>query len=221
MLAFRTGCLLPLAWACLLLSEDAGASDFSGEIQPLLANHCYPCHGPDAKTRKRGLRFDLREVATGELESGARAIAPGDLEESELVRRIFSKDPDEMMPPPDFRKRLSDGAREKLVEWIKAGAHYEKHWAFLPVEKPAVPPAKDRDWPRNPIDNFILARLEGQKMEPSPEASRRNLVRRVSLDLRGLPPSPAELARHSTGNSEEQFARLLETMMDSPHYGER
>ena len=88
--AYRTACLLPLAWACLMLSADAGASDFSREIQPLLANHCYACHGPDAKTRKSGLRFDLREVATSELESGARAIVPGDLEERELVRRIFS-----------------------------------------------------------------------------------------------------------------------------------
>ncbi|MDP7105461.1 MAG: DUF1549 domain-containing protein, partial [Roseibacillus sp.] len=222
MFPFRTGRLLPLAWAgLLLLPGPATGADFSSDIQPLLADHCYACHGPDAKTRESGLRFDLREVAISELESGARAIVPGDLEESELVHRIFSRDPDEMMPPPDFRKRLSDGDKAKLTEWIKDGADYEQHWAFVPVRKPAVPPVRDGNWLRNPIDNFILARLEEQQMKPSPEASRRNLVRRVSLDLRGLPPSPAELARHSTENGEEQFARLLEAMMDSPHYGER
>ncbi len=222
MFSFRTGRLLPLAWAgLLLLPGPATGADFSSDIQPLLADHCYACHGPDAKTRESGLRFDLREVAISELESGARAIVPGDLEESELVHRIFSRDPDEMMPPPDFRKRLSDGDKAKLTEWIKDGADYEQHWAFVPVRKPAVPPVRDGNWLRNPIDNFILARLEEQQMKPSPEASRRNLVRRVSLDLRGLPPSPAELARHSTENGEEQFARLLEAMIDSPHYGER
>ncbi|MBB07987.1 MAG: hypothetical protein CMN03_06955 [Roseibacillus sp.] len=235
MFVFRTGPLLLLGSGLLLLPAAAVESSFSREIQPLLAEHCYACHGPDAKTRESGLRFDLREVATSELKSGARAITPGNLEESELIHRIFSNDPDEMMPPPDFRKRLSDEGKAKLSNWVKAGANYEQHWAFIPFRKPAVPTVKNGDWSRNPIDNFILSRLEEQDMKPSPETDRSNLVRRISLDLRGLPPTIEELRRF--GNrpgatpspegdkgslfSAQEYSLLLETMIDSPHYGER
>ena len=160
-----------------MLSAGAGTPDFSRDIQPLLADHCYACHGPDAKTRKSGLRFDLREVATGELKSGARAIVPGDLEESELVRRIFSKDPDEMMPPPDFRKRISDADREKLAGWIKAGAPYEKHWAFLPARKTPANSPTDHPWPRNIIDHYVLTRLSEEELNPSAPAGPAHLLR--------------------------------------------
>ena len=204
-----------------LASLSGAEPDYSRDIQPLLANHCYACHGPDAKTRKAGLRFDQREVAVSELESGVRAIVPGDLEESELVRRLFSNDPDEMMPPPDFRKRPTDGAKALLRNWVESGAKYEQHWAFTPVQKAALPAVRNKEWLRNPIDNFVLAQLEKNQMEASPEASRSLLVRRISLDLRGLPPTLDELARHASGTTEEQYARLLEAMMNSEHYGER
>ena len=221
MFVLRTGLFLPLAYQFLLLPALAAGPDFSRDVQPLLADHCYACHGPDAKTRKRGLRFDLREAAVGELDSGLRAIVPGNLEESELIHRILSDDPDEMMPPPDFRKRLSEADKTILSDWVEAGAHYEQHWAFVPVSKPALPPVRDRDWPRNAIDHFILAGLEKRGMKPSPQASRRSLTRRISLDLRGLPPTLDELTEHSGGTSEEDYARMVETMIGSPHYGER
>ena len=221
MFVLRTGLLLPLAFEFLLLAATAGEPNFSRDIQPLLADHCYACHGPDSKTRKRGLRFDLREVAVGELNSGARAIVPGNLEESELIHRILSDDPDEMMPPPDFRKRLSESDKTTLSDWVEAGATYEQHWAFVPATKPPLPPVRDREWPRNAIDHFILAGLEKRNMKPSPQANRRSLIRRISLDLRGLPPTLGELTKHSGGTNEEDYARLVATMIDSPHYGER
>ena len=221
--------------ACLTLSAVTAPADFSRDIQPLLAEHCYACHGPDAKTRKSGLRLDLREGAMSELKSGSRAIVPGDLEESEIIHRIFSKDPDEMMPPPDFRKGLNNEGREKLRAWVENGAKYEQHWSFRTVEKPEVPTVRNGNWPRNPIDNFILSRLENQDMEPSSEASAENLVRRISLDLRGLPPTLSDLQRFAptlasspvgreTKNapfSPEQYSELVDAMIDSPHYGER
>ncbi|HCQ37533.1 MAG TPA: hypothetical protein DIV39_00125 [Verrucomicrobiales bacterium] len=221
--------------ACLTLSPVTAPADFSRDIQPLLAEHCYACHGPDAKTRKSGLRLDLREGAMGELKSGSRAIVPGDLEESEIIHRIFSKDPDEMMPPPDFRKGLNNEGREKLRDWVENGAKYEQHWSFRTLEKPEVPSVRKENWLQNPIDNFILSRLENQEMEPSSEASPENLIRRISLDLRGLPPTLSDLQRFaptlasspvggetkSAPFSPEQYSDLVDAMIDSPHYGER
>lgn len=218
-----TGILQALILGTIMVAPNtiAAEPDYGKEIQPLLAEHCYACHGPDAKTRKRGLRFDQREVAVSELKSGARAIVPGDVEKSEMIRRLFSTDPDEMMPPPDFRKRPTDGTKARLREWVKAGAKYEKHWAFAPIVKPQPPAVKNEEWARNPIDRFILAQLEAQDMEPSPEVGRRTLVRRLSLDLRGLPPSLDEVNDLSRGGTEETFAKLVDTMIDSKHYGER
>ncbi|MEO1844473.1 MAG: DUF1549 domain-containing protein, partial [Akkermansiaceae bacterium] len=218
-----TGILPALILGTIMVAPNtiAAEPDYGKEIQPLLAEHCYACHGPDAKTRKRGLRFDQREVAVSELKSGARAIVPGDVEKSEMIRRLFSTDPDEMMPPPDFRKRPTDGTKARLREWVKAGAKYEKHWAFAPIVKPQPPAVKNEEWARNPIDRFILAQLEAQDMEPSPEAGPRPLVRRLPLALRGLPPSLDEVNDLSRGDTEGTFAKLVDTMIDSKHYGER
>ena len=235
MSSLRTRFLRNIASACLILSATPAVGDFSRDIQPLLAEHCYACHGPDAQTRKSGLRFDLREGAIRELKSGSRAIVPGDLDESEMMHRIFSEDPDEMMPPPEFRKSLSNEDRIKLRNWVRDGAEYEQHWSFRTVEKPKVPAVNREDWARNPIDHFILSRLESEKMEPSPEASPETLIRRISLDLRGLPPSLNELRhfvlslevplpeRETTGAafSPEEYSDLVDTMINSSHYGER
>ncbi len=224
-----------IVFACLILSAIHAAGDFNRDIQPLLAEHCYACHGPDSKTRKSGLRFDLREAATGELKSGSRAIVPGNLEESEMIHRIFSEDPDEVMPPPEFRKSLSKEDRAKLRRWVQDGAEYELHWSFRAVAKPKVPAVKRGDWARNPIDHFILSQLERHEMEPSPEASPETLIRRISLDLRGLPPNLSELRRFAPflevplaerentnpTFSPEQYSDLVDTMINSSHYGER
>ena len=181
-------------WCHLLLSIALSAArgqqlDYGKDVQPLLAEHCYACHGPDEKTRKGGLRFDDRESATAMLESGHRAIVPGDGSASAMIRKIFSDDPDEVMPPPEFKKQPSDETRAMLKQWVAEGAVYTKHWAFEPIQKPVPPKVRNENWPRNAIDRFILARLEKEGLEPSPQASGETLVRRLSLDLRGLPPT--------------------------------
>jgi hypothetical protein len=204
--------------AALIIGSSAGAvpGDYGESIQPLLADHCYACHGPDEKARKAGLRFDQRDSALAELKSGARAIVPGEIATSEVIRRIFSDDPDEVMPPPKFKKRPSEEAKIALKKWIADGAVYEQHWAFEPVRKPAFPAVKTAGWPRNAIDHFILARLEEQGMRPSEQAAPETLLRRISLDLRGLPPSPTELA-----DGIGDYEGAINVMLESPHYGER
>ncbi len=207
---------LPLSGLLLfgMVAVTSASPDYGTEIQPLLAEHCYACHGPDAKERKAGLRFDERDVATEKLKSGSTAIVPGDADVSEMIRRLFSDDPDEMMPPPEFRKRPTAEAKEKLRQWVADGANYEKHWAFEPIRKPAPPEVMHTDWPRNEIDRFILARLEKDGMRPSPEANRTTLVRRLSLDFRGLPLSLGEIAKLDPDSA-------VDAMLGSKHYGER
>lgn len=212
---------LILSWSGPALTGNAGETlDYGKDIQPLLAEHCYACHGPDGKARKAGLRLDVKESATGALESGRRAIVPGKPAESEMIRRLFSVDPEEQMPPPGFRKRPSEEMKAILGEWVAGGAGYSEHWAFQPVRKPAVPEVKDAGWPRNEIDRFILARQEEHGMEPSPEAPPATLLRRLSLDLRGLPPSIEELDAFS-GLEGTGYEAAVEAMLNSAHYGER
>lgn len=204
----------------LTASLRADTLDYGKDIQPLLAEHCYACHGPDENTREAGLRFDERDSATAELNSGRRAIVPGQPDRSEMIRRLVSSDPDEQMPPPEFRKRPSDEAKAALREWVRNGAEYTQHWAFTPVRKPTLPQVKQAHWPRNEIDHFILSALESRGMEPSPEAKPVTLVRRLSLDLRGLPPSTDEL--HAFSHSDQGIdVATLESMLGSVHYGER
>ncbi len=195
--------------------------DYGRDIQPLFAEHCYACHGPDAKTRKAGLRFDDRDIAIGEMTSGKHAIVPGNSGASEIVKRLYSNDPDLMMPPPESRKRLAPEAMDLLKRWIDDGAEYSKHWAFDSVTKPELPGVKDEAWPRNPIDRFILAKLESEGMRPSPEADRISLLRRLSLDLRGLPPSIEEIRVFAHGDTGPGFDQIVDAMLDSNHYGER
>jgi hypothetical protein len=210
-------------WCHLLLSIALSAArgqqlDYGKDVQPLLAEHCYACHGPDEKTRKGGLRFDDRESATAMLESGHRAIVPGDGSASAMIRKIFSDDPDEVMPPPEFKKQPSDETRAMLKQWVAEGAVYTKHWAFEPIQKPVPPKVRNENWPRNAIDRFILARLEKEGLEPSPQASGETLVRRLSLDLRGLPPTSQEMSAYGDDASLEQ---AIDAMLVSLHYGER
>ncbi|MBT3843175.1 MAG: DUF1553 domain-containing protein [Verrucomicrobia bacterium] len=213
-------------FASLILPELAHSAgeikiDYAKDIQPLFAEHCYACHGPDSKTRKAGLRYDQREIAIGELESGKHAIVPGNSAASEMVMRLFSDDPDVMMPPPDFRKQLSLGAKRRIKKWIDTGAQYSRHWAFEPVTKPEPPEVMDPSWPRNEIDHFILARLEREGMQPSREADPATLARRLSLDFRGLPPSIEEIRTLAGDNSESAFDRAIDKMLAASHYGER
>jgi hypothetical protein len=191
------------------------------DILPILSDRCFKCHGPDSASRKAGLRLDLPKAATSALDSGSTAIVPGKPAESELVKRIMSKDPDEMMPPPDSGKVLSDAERTLLQSWIERGAKYEKHWAFVAPARPNVPEVKRHDLVRNPIDNFVLARLDAEGMEPAPRATKERLLRRLYFDLIGLPPSLPEIDAFVADGAPDAYEKIVERLLNSPHYGER
>ena len=182
--------------------------DFNRDIRPLLSDKCYKCHGPDEGSRKAKLRLDRREDALA-------AITPGKPEESELYLRVIHDDPDERMPPKKTHKVVSSKEAELLKAWIAEGAEYAGHWAFEPVQKPELPPAAD--WAKNEIDRFILARLEREGFSPSAAADSRTLLRRVTLDLTGLPPTPEEQAAFQKN---PDIAAKIDELMKSPRYGE-
>lgn len=205
-------------------AEEATATpreiSFNRDIRPILSGKCFKCHGPDEETRRAKLRLDRREDAVREREDGA-AIRPGRPDESELVRRIHAEDPDVLMPPPESNKTLTERERAFLEAWIAQGAVYEEHWAFVPPVKSDPPPVRLSSWPRREIDAFILARLEAAGLSPSPEADPYTLVRRVYLDLIGLPPTPEEARAFVEDPSPDAYTRLVDRLLDSPRYGER
>ena len=187
---------------------------FNRDVRPILSEKCFFCHGADSNKRKAKLRLDDRDVA---VEKGA--IFPGQPEKSELVTRIFSTNEDEQMPPPASNRHLTTEQKEILRAWIKGGAKYEKHWAFTTPTRPTLPKVKQIKWPRNPVDNFILARLEAEKLAPSPEAPIGKLLRRVSFDLTGLPPTSTQIKTWL--NSKDPFSAAVDELLASPHFGER
>ena len=195
--------------------------DFNEQVRPILARHCFKCHGPDEKARKAKLRLDLGDEAMKPASSGERPIVPGHPDESELVRRIFAEEPEELMPPPEAKLPLSDGDRQVLKQWVAQGAKYEPHWAFRQPVRPAIPVVHDPTWVRNPIDAFVLARLEAAGLRPSPEADRATLLRRVSLDLMGLPPTPEEVDAFLADRAADAYEKRVDRLLASPHYGER
>jgi mono/diheme cytochrome c family protein len=215
-----------IAWGWVFVAHGgysaraASPVDFNREIRPILSEHCYQCHGPDQKARKAELRLDRKEDAFRD-RSGYAVIVPGQVEESELIRRITADLPDEVMPPPKFKKPLNEKQIDLLHRWVREGAKWEGHWSYtLPAFVPA-PPVKDRLWPRNPIDRFVLARLEREGLRPSPEADRTTLIRRVSLDLIGLPPTPGEVDSFENDRGPGAYERVVDRLLASPHYGER
>ena len=208
---------------CIPLSGLAGAEAapaFNRDVLPILSDNCFACHGPDAPARKAGLRLDMEEGAKAPLPSGAVAVVPGDPLASALLQRITAPDPADRMPPPDSGKVLSETDRATLARWIEAGAAWQPHWAFITPERPALPAVKDATWPRNPIDRFILVRLEAEGIAPSPEADRYTLIRRVSLDLTGLPPSPEDVAQFADDPKPDAYGALVDRLLASPRYGE-
>ncbi len=199
-----------------------GAEDvFNSEVRPILAKHCFKCHGPDDKARKAKLRLDQREAALLGGKSKRPAIVPGHPEQSELIRRIFAEDEEEIMPPPHAKNPLSAEDKESLKRWIASGAEYRVHWAYVPPRQPPLPKVKQTRWVRNAIDYFILARLEAEGLKPSPEADRYTLARRLYLDLIGLPPTPEEAQAFVNDNSPDAYEKLVDRLLASPHYGER
>jgi hypothetical protein len=188
----------------------ADSPDFNREVRPILAARCFKCHGPDDAARKAKLRLDTR--------AGAEHVL-GKPADSELLRRITSADEDEVMPPPSTKVVLTDREKQTLKAWVEAGAPYAAHWAFVAPKRPAVP--KTTHPGRNPIDAFVRARLEKEGLKPSPEADRSALIRRVSLDLIGLPPTPEEVAAFVADDSPDAFEKVVDKLLASPHYGER
>ena len=207
-------CLLP--FTCL---QGATAPDFNNEVLPILANNCFQCHGPDAKARKANLRLDLREGATMDL-GGYQAVSPGKPEESEIIIRILSDDPDEVMPPPKVRKQLTANQTEILRKWIASGAEYREHWAFIAPVAANIPGNVTDEGVKNPIDRFVLTQLKSRNLEPSGEAKRTTLIRRVSFSLTGLPPTLEEIDHFLADTSPGAYERMVDRYLDSPAYGE-
>src|SRR5947208_2512581 len=176
-----------------LAADSKSTLNFTRDVRPILANNCFQCHGPDKAARKGDLRLDLRENA-GKVHGAETVIDSKDLPKSEILKRIASTDPDEHMPPADSGKTLRPEQIEILRQWVKEGANYQQHWAFIAPRRPELPALKNQAWVRNPIDAFVLSRLEHEGLEPSSSANSNTMLRRLSLDLVGLPPSLDELA---------------------------
>ena len=196
-----------------LLSSTADPVDFVRDIRPLLSDTCYNCHGPDAKARKANLRLDDRKAA----------FRSGVLTDGEMFRRLASYEPDNRMPPPESNRTLSTQNRAKILKWLKAGAAWpndDRHWAFVPPKRPPLARVKNSTWPRNGIDHFILAKLESEQLAPSPEANKAALLRRVSFDLTGLPPTIEELEKFLSDPSPNAYEKVVHRLLDSPRYGE-
>lgn len=199
---------------------SAAEPAFNRDIRPILSEYCFQCHGPDEATREAGLRLDQRRAAAADRE-GKSAIMPGHPDQSLIMERILATDPEVQMPPPETGKRLSQAQIELLRQWIANGAEYQQHWAFEPVRRPALPSATQTDWVRNPIDRFILATLEQHRLSPSNEADRATLIRRLYLDLLGLPPSVTDVRQFLEDDQPDAYERLVDRVLASPRFGER
>lgn len=218
----RCHLLMAAAIAALCLGVPAGTQaappvvSFNRDIRPILSDRCFTCHGPDKNTRKADLRLDDRDAAIS-----AGAIHPGKLDDSALIERIFSDDPELVMPPPRLNKPLTAEQKELLKAWIAEGAPYEKHWSLIPVPKQVPIPAVQSSWIRNPIDAFVLARLQSAKLAPAEETTREKWLRRASFDLTGLPPTLAELDAFLADKSPQAYDNAVTRLLDSPAFGER
>ena len=198
------------------LAATEGKIEFNRDVRPILSNNCFYCHGPDQHKRKAKLRLDNYAGAT-EDRKGSRAIDPADLAGSELIQRLFTTDPDEVMPPPETHQKLSDAEKQILKTWVEQGAEYQDHWSFIAPKKAEVP----QNGATFPIDAFVRERLEAAGLKPLPEAERHALIRRTTFDLTGLPPTPAEVDAFVNDQSPDAYEKLLDRLLASPHFGER
>ncbi len=220
--------LMGMGWAPLAAGQTASVSrgdnekpvDFSREIRPILSDVCFTCHGPEEKSRLANLRLDVKDDLFVD-RGGSRILVPGKSSESKLYQRISAKDEALRMPPAWSGKSLTPKQIETFRRWIDQGATWQTHWAFDPPKRPPLPQVKDQAWPRNPIDNFVLAHLEAEGLKPSPEADQATLLRRVSFDLTGLPPTPAEVDSFVADHSPDAYEKRVDQLLESPHYGER
>ena len=218
--AFHLMLLLCLpGWICSgscsrLQAQTAFPIRFSQDVRPILSDKCYRCHGPDEQARQADLRLDRREDALD-------VLSPEATEDSELLRRIRSGEPDEQMPPPTSKLQLTSEEQQVLIRWIEAGSPYEEHWSWRPVEAVAIPSVQRKDWPRNAIDYFVLARLEQAGLAPSAEASRERLIRRLSFDLTGLPPTVDQIDAFLADDAPAAYERLVDRLLERQQFGER
>lgn len=221
-LVLLAGWALLAAYPAGSRAADAAATpvDFNRDVRPILADKCFACHGPDESHREAELRLDVRDEALAD-RGGYQVVVPGKPDESELIERITSEDDDLRMPPGSTGKSLSDRDVEVLRAWIAEGGNYQTHWAWIAPQKPPVPAVSLADWPRNPIDHFVLAELHEQGLSPAPDADRRTLIRRLYFDLLGLPPAPEEVASFLADTSDDAYQRLVERLLASEHFGER
>lgn len=194
--------------------------DFNRDIRPLLSDKCFACHGPDDTHRQGGLRLDVKDSAFGTADSGEHPIVPGKPEASALVDRIFSDDEDLRMPPAESNKSLTDAEKELMRRWIEQGAGWQEHWSLIPPRRPELPTVEHGDWPKNAVDQFILSRLEQEELSPSPTADKATLIRRATLDLTGLPPTPQEVDAFVADDSPEAYERVVDRLLQSTRYGE-
>ncbi|MEO6002735.1 MAG: DUF1553 domain-containing protein [Opitutus sp.] len=221
MLQLESGCK-PKPRTSLAPSTAAAVGpklSFNEHVQPILSENCYACHGSDARARKGELRLDRPADAFAPRKHGP-AIVKGDPDHSPIIQRLLSKDPEEVMPPRESHKTLKPAEIATLQQWVREGAVYEDHWAFVPPRRPADPTTTRNDWPRNSIDRFILARLEKESLAPSPEADRSALLRRVTYDLTGLLPTPAEVESYLADTAPDAYDRAVDRLLASPRYGE-
>jgi mono/diheme cytochrome c family protein len=186
---------------------------YNRDIRPILAENCFACHGPDAKQRQADLRLDRRDAAI-------TMLAPGNPDASEVLRRIATDDPEDRMPPAETHKTLSEAQKGTLRAWIADGAPYERHWSFIPFQRPELPSVANANWSRNELDVFILDRLEQEGLSPAPRADRPTLIRRITLDLTGLPPTPEEVAAFENDYATDAYEKVVDRLLASPRYGE-
>lgn len=224
--------LASLCWACApALPNDVEAElaalpadlDYNLHVKPILSDKCFACHGPDKAKQKAGLRLDIAENAYAQLEEspGKVAIAKGSLNRSEVFHRILSSDPEYLMPTPESHLSLSNREKAILIKWIKDGAEYQPHWAFVVPQKSKIPVVKNKGWVKNPIDYFVAQQLEAEKLKPAPEAPKALLLRRLSLDLTGLPPTLEEIDAFVKDQSPNAYEKQVDRLLKSPHYGEK
>lgn len=212
--------ILLASTTCLIASASAAETvDFRREVRPILSNYCFACHGPDQSERQADLRLDTKQGAFQDL-GGYAAIVPGKPDESELIYRLTAEDPDERMPPASSGKTLTKSEIELLRRWVAQGADFAEHWSYVKPTRPELPAVKQQSWPRNEIDYFILARLEKEGLTPTEEADRYALIRRVSLDLTGLPPTLDEVDRFVNDENPKAYEQLVDRLLEKNSYGE-
>jgi hypothetical protein len=225
LVAIALGAILPLGLAPLQAAEwplgPGVKAEYNRDVRPILAKNCFACHGPDEAKRAKGLRLDRRDSAVKPLKNGDVAIVPGDPDSSELMLRVTEEDDTLRMPPRKAGGRLTPAEIDVLKRWIAEGAEYAPHWAFVAPKTWSVPRVADRSWPRNGIDFWILERLERESLKPSTPAGRAILLRRLSLDLRGLPPAPEEVERFVSDNTPDAYEKTVDRFLADPAYGER